>query len=100
MAAFLTKVYYTALPLPLPLPLLLLPLSLLPLCAVVQDRCIEVMYSHRKNDVYAVLDFALRFNLPRLQGSCLALLSQVSRGRLVDSAERVVRVRQLADSFA
>jgi hypothetical protein len=52
-----------------------------------------VMYSHRKNDVFAVLDFALRFRLPRLQGSCLAHLSQVSRGRLVDKAERIVKVR-------
>jgi hypothetical protein len=51
------------------------------------------MYSHRKNDVFAVLDFGLRFRLPRLQGSCLAHLSQISRGRLVDKAERIVKVR-------
>lgn len=57
-----------------------------------QERCTEVMYSHRKNDVFAVLDFGLRFRLPRLQGSCLAHLSQVSRGRLVDKAERIIKV--------
>jgi hypothetical protein len=42
--------------------------------------------------VFAVVDFALRFRLPRLQGSCLAHLSQISRGRLVDKAERIVKV--------
>ncbi|KAF6252347.1 hypothetical protein COO60DRAFT_1644120 [Scenedesmus sp. NREL 46B-D3] len=57
-----------------------------------QERCTEVMYSHRKNAVFAVLDFGLRFRLPRLQGSCLAHLSQVSRGRLVDKAERIIKV--------
>uniref|UniRef100_A0A383VNZ1 BTB domain-containing protein n=1 Tax=Tetradesmus obliquus TaxID=3088 RepID=A0A383VNZ1_TETOB len=56
-----------------------------------QERCIEVMHGHRKNDVFAVLDFALRFRLPRLQGSCLAHLSQVTRGRLIDKAERIVK---------
>ncbi len=39
-----------------------------------QDRCVEVMGAHRKNDVYAVLDFALRFNLRSLQGSCLGTI--------------------------
>jgi hypothetical protein len=57
-----------------------------------QERCVDVMYGHRKNDVFAVLDFALRFQLPRLQGSCLKHLSQVTRGRLVDKAERIVKV--------
>jgi hypothetical protein len=57
-----------------------------------QERCTKVMYAHRKNDTFAVLDFALRFRLPWLQGSCLAHLSQVTRGRLVDKAERIVKV--------
>lgn len=39
-----------------------------------QNRCVEVMSGHRKNDVYAVLDFALRFNLRSLQGSCLGTI--------------------------
>ena len=39
-----------------------------------QDRCVEVMSGHRKNNVYAVLDFALRFNLRSLQGSCLGTI--------------------------
>lgn len=56
-----------------------------------QERCVHVMYGHRKNDVFAVLDFALRFQLPRLQGSCLKHLSQITRGRLVDKAERIVK---------
>eukprot|EP00775_Hariotina_reticulata_P009338 gene9338-9501_t len=57
-----------------------------------QDRCVEVMLSHRKNDVWAVLDFGCRFGLARLQGSCLAALQQSSRARLVDKAERVMEV--------
>lgn len=57
-----------------------------------QDRCCEVMLGHRKNDIWAVLDFMCRFTLPRMQGSCLHFLSQLSRGRLVDHAERIVKV--------
>lgn len=62
------------------------------LSALGQDRCVEVMLSHRKNDVWAVLDFGCRFGLARLQGSCLATLQQSSRARLVDKAERVMKV--------
>lgn len=57
-----------------------------------QDRCVEVMSAHRKNDVFAVLDFALRFNLRSLQGSCLGSLRHASRNRLVDKADRIMQV--------
>lgn len=59
-----------------------------------QERCVEVMLAHRKNDVFAVLDFALRFNLRSLQGSCLNSIRRASRDRLVDKAERIVQVRR------
>lgn len=39
--------------------------------AALQERCVEVMGAARKGDPYGVLDFALRFNLRSLQGSCL-----------------------------
>lgn len=57
-----------------------------------QDRCVEVMSAHRKNDVYGVLDFALRFNLRSLQGSCLGSICRQSRDRLVDKADRIMQV--------
>lgn len=52
----------------------------------------EVMLAHRKNDVFGVLDFALRFNLRSLQGSCLGSIQRQSRDRLVDRAERIMQV--------
>jgi hypothetical protein len=58
-----------------------------------QDRCVEVMSAHRKNDVYGVLDFALRFGLRSLQGSCLGSIRRQSRDRLVDKADRIMQVR-------
>lgn len=57
-----------------------------------QDHCVEVMSAHRKNDVYGVLDFALRFNLRSLQGSCLGSIRRQSRDRLVDKADRIMQV--------
>jgi hypothetical protein len=57
-----------------------------------QERCVEVMSAHRKSDVFAVLDFAIRFNLRSLQGSCLGSIWRTSRGRLVDRAGQVMQV--------
>lgn len=47
---------------------------------------------HRKNNIWAVLEFACRFSLPKMQGSCLHFLSQLSRGRLIDHADRILKV--------
>jgi hypothetical protein len=58
-----------------------------------QQTCVNVMSGERKNDVFAVLDFALRFNLRSLQGSCLGTLRRVTRDRLVDKADRIMQVR-------
>lgn len=57
-----------------------------------EEACVQVMSAHRKNDVFAVLDFAVRFNLRSLQGSCLGSLRRLSRDRLVDKADRVMQV--------
>jgi hypothetical protein len=65
---------------------------------VLQQTCVSVMNNERKNDVFAVLDFALRFNLRSLQGSCLGTLRRVTRDRLVDKADRIMQVRTAADA--
>ena len=60
-----------------------------------EDRCVEVMSAHRKNDVFAVLDFAVRFNLRSLQGSCLGSLRRTTRDHLVEMADKIMQVRVL-----
>ena len=60
-----------------------------------------VMLAHRAADVWAVLRFALRFGLPKLQGACLAWLSGITKGRLLWHADTVVAVaRQHAAACA
>ncbi|KAF8062684.1 zinc finger protein BRUTUS-like [Scenedesmus sp. PABB004] len=59
-------------------------------CKELQERCVEAMLAHRRSDVWAALDFGLRFALPRLQGSCLAHLREAAPGQLVNRADRVV----------
>lgn len=53
-------------------------------------RCVEVMRGHRKNDVWATLDFALTAAHAALQGSCLAQLRLTSRGELLPVAPRLL----------
>jgi hypothetical protein len=51
------------------------------------------MTAHRKNDVWAALDFALRFSQGPLQGACLGYLRFQSRGAgLLGATERILQV--------
>jgi hypothetical protein len=53
-----------------------------------------IMLSYRKDDVWAVLRFALRFALPKLQAACLVWLNSTTKGRLLWHADTVVAVTE------
>jgi len=59
-----------------------------------QKRCESMMFDHRSADVWAVLRFALQFDLGYLQSSCLAWLREVTNGRLLWHADTVLSVAE------
>lgn len=60
---------------------------------MLQDCCTAFMIQERKNNIWGVLVFACRFQLARMQGSCLHSLQQTDRGhKLVWVADKIVQV--------